>query len=261
MRVHGVIADAAERAQEEASQALDEAQQARLDAQEALDEVESTREAAIQRLSELRNVSVELERERQEGLARERQEQQRDEFENTQSDPSSSDGGSGGSGSSGGSSGSSDSGSGGNDSGGSDSGGSGSSGGETSGSWSTTAAQGQTAVDRAMSRLGATYNLGGTGPTYDCSGLTMTSWAAAGVSIPRTSRGQYSGTTQVPFSQRRPGDLLFWGTNRDSSRIYHVAMYIGNGQIVEASNYGIPVRVRDYDAYSMDKLLPTVGRP
>jgi peptidoglycan DL-endopeptidase CwlO len=58
------------------------------------------------------------------------------------------------------------------------------------------------------------------------------------VTIPRSSSAQYSGLRRVNRSQLQPGDLVFY-----YSPISHVAMYIGNGQIVEASTYGTPVRV------------------
>ncbi|MFP4235024.1 MAG: NlpC/P60 family protein [Nitriliruptoraceae bacterium] len=95
------------------------------------------------------------------------------------------------------------------------------------------------AVATALAQVGKPYRWGATGPgAYDCSGLTSSAWRAAGVSIPRTSRGQFAGLTRVSRAQLQPGDLLF-----EYSPVSHVAMYIGNNTIVEASRPGVPVRV------------------
>ncbi|WP_051266132.1 C40 family peptidase [Nakamurella lactea] len=95
-----------------------------------------------------------------------------------------------------------------------------------------------TAVAAALSKVGAPYVFGAAGPSaFDCSGLTSWAWAQAGVSIPRTSSGQ-AGLTYVPLDQLRPGDLITY-----YSPVHHVAMYIGNGQIVNASTSSKPVMV------------------
>ncbi|AEI10871.1 C40 family peptidase [Cellulomonas gilvus] len=121
------------------------------------------------------------------------------------------------------------------------------------------ASQGATAVAVAKSRLGAPYVWGGTGPGYDCSGLTMTSWSAAGVGINRTSRDQYKQVLKISYSSMRPGDLVFWGTNPDDANsIYHVAMYIGGGQIIEALRPGLTVRITSMRYYGA---MPYAGRP
>ncbi len=96
------------------------------------------------------------------------------------------------------------------------------------------------AVQMALSRRGDTYRLGGSKPPiFDCSGLTMWAYGQAGVTIPRTSREQFTVGKPVAKADLEPGDLLFFGSS--ASRIHHVAMYIGNGMIVHASDYGIPV--------------------
>ncbi|MFT4299026.1 MAG: C40 family peptidase [Aeromicrobium sp.] len=94
------------------------------------------------------------------------------------------------------------------------------------------------AIDFALTQLGKPYRYGGTGPdSYDCSGLTQASFAAAGISIPRTARAQYQASTKVSMSDIQPGDLVFYGN------MSHVAIYLGNGQIVEAPSTGGVVRV------------------
>ncbi|ALG09611.1 NlpC/P60 family protein [Kibdelosporangium phytohabitans] len=97
------------------------------------------------------------------------------------------------------------------------------------------------AVSAALSRRGDAYVWGGTKPGgFDCSGLTLWSYAQAGISLPRTSRAQFGAGRSVPKDQLRPGDLLFYGTSAGS--IHHVSMYIGDGNIVHASTYGVPVK-------------------
>jgi peptidoglycan DL-endopeptidase CwlO len=96
----------------------------------------------------------------------------------------------------------------------------------------------QRAVDTALAQVGKPYVWGGGGPnSFDCSGLTSFGWRAAGVSLPHSSRMQYSATTRISRGDLQPGDLVFFG-----SPIHHVAMYIGGGSVVEASRSGIPVR-------------------
>ncbi|AXE39232.1 C40 family peptidase [Acidipropionibacterium virtanenii] len=105
----------------------------------------------------------------------------------------------------------------------------------TSTSNTSTSASGRasTAIAFAKSKIGGPYVYGGTGPTgYDCSGLMQAAWAAAGVSLPRTSGEQFSAGTSVSQSDLQPGDLVFYYGNPPS----HVGMYIGGGQIVHASN-------------------------
>lgn len=93
------------------------------------------------------------------------------------------------------------------------------------------------AVAYARAQLGKPYVYGATGPgSYDCSGLTMSAWRAAGVSIPRTSQAQWSGLARVPASAVQPGDLVIY------NGAGHVAIYIGGGQIIEAPRPGKSVQ-------------------
>jgi cell wall-associated NlpC family hydrolase len=111
----------------------------------------------------------------------------------------------------------------------------------------------QAAVDAALSQLGKPYQWGASGPdTYDCSGLTSWAWAHADVALPHNSGMQYNATPRVAENDWQPGDLLFFG-----DPIHHVAMYIGNGQMVEAPYTGSQVRVND--AYRSDYV--GAGRP
>ncbi|WP_236554281.1 C40 family peptidase [Nocardioides sp. AX2bis] len=95
------------------------------------------------------------------------------------------------------------------------------------------------AVSYAMSQVGDAYVYGAAGPdAFDCSGLTMMAWGAAGVGLPHSSSAQMSSGPSVSSSALQPGDLVFY-----YSPVSHVGMYIGNGQIVHAANPGTGVAV------------------
>jgi cell wall-associated NlpC family hydrolase len=99
-----------------------------------------------------------------------------------------------------------------------------------------TSTQAGKAIAFAYSALGTPYVWGGTGPGgYDCSGLVQAAWAAAGVSIPRDTYQQWAALPHIATSAIEPGDLLFY------DGIGHVAMYIGNGQIIDAPRTGLTV--------------------
>ncbi|HSN11192.1 MAG TPA: NlpC/P60 family protein [Propionibacteriaceae bacterium] len=87
-------------------------------------------------------------------------------------------------------------------------------------------------VNFALSQVGKAYVWGGNGPTaYDCSGLTVAAYRAAGISIPRTTYQQWTVGVPVSLANLQPGDLVFY-----YSGISHVGIYIGNGRIVHAAN-------------------------
>lgn len=96
------------------------------------------------------------------------------------------------------------------------------------------------AIRFAMSMIGVPYVWGGTSRRgVDCSGLTMLSWGAAGVSLPHYSGAQMADTVRVPLWALKPGDLLFYG--RGGSE--HVAMYLGRGLMIEAPTWGQRVHI------------------
>lgn len=119
----------------------------------------------------------------------------------------------------------------------------------------------ETVIDRAMSQLGVTYAWGGgneDGPTlgirdggvadrhgdynkvgFDCSGLMLYAFAGIGVSLPHYSGYQYNAGTRVPVAQRQRGDMLFWGPGGSA----HVALYLGNGTMIEAPESGDVVKI------------------
>jgi len=107
------------------------------------------------------------------------------------------------------------------------------------------AGQGDIAANWALTQLGKPYLWGGAGPgSFDCSGLTMVAWAHAGVQLLHYTGYQWQEGPHVPFNQLRRGDLLFYATNTsDPGTIHHVAIYIGNGMMVNAPYTGAFVRI------------------
>jgi cell wall-associated NlpC family hydrolase len=126
--------------------------------------------------------------------------------------------------------------------------------------------RGQTVVNAAKAFLGTTYAWGGgdyNGPTlgirdggvadrfgdykkigFDCSGLALYAWAQVGVFLPHYSGYQYSGQPKVSRDNLQPGDLVFYAYNTsDPSTIHHVAIWLGNNQIIEAPNSGSYVKI------------------
>lgn len=99
-----------------------------------------------------------------------------------------------------------------------------------------------TVIQAALSRRGDEYVWGDAGPTqFDCSGLILWAYAHAGISLPHSSRAQYQMGTPVAYGQWQAGDLLFFGGS--AATIHHVAMYLGNGEIIQAPTTGVPVQV------------------
>ncbi|HEY2724569.1 MAG TPA: C40 family peptidase [Pseudonocardiaceae bacterium] len=118
------------------------------------------------------------------------------------------------------------------------------------------------AMSYALGEVGKPYVWGAEGPdSYDCSGLMLRSYEAAGITLPRTAREQYWAGTHVPVRDAQPGDLLFWGYNTSNpDSIHHVAMYLGNGRMVEAANPSVPLRQRSV-SFDEDELMPLAVRP
>jgi len=101
----------------------------------------------------------------------------------------------------------------------------------------TTSTQGGKAVAFAYAQLGKPYQWGATGPgSFDCSGLAQAAWAAAGVSIPRTTYAQWAALPHVSTSALEPGDLLYF------DGVGHVAIYVGGGDIIDAPQTGMDVQ-------------------
>jgi cell wall-associated NlpC family hydrolase len=100
------------------------------------------------------------------------------------------------------------------------------------------------AVAFARAQLGKPYVWAADGPdAFDCSGLTMRAWEAGGVALPHYSVAQFAQAKKIPASQARSGDLVFFGTDpTDAGTIYHVGLYLGGGQMIEAPYTGSWVR-------------------
>jgi peptidoglycan DL-endopeptidase CwlO len=109
----------------------------------------------------------------------------------------------------------------------------------------TTTTQVMAALRAAESRKGLPYVWGAAGPaSFDCSGLVQWSFAQAGVSMPRVAADQARTGPAVPVSQLEPGDLLFYHTDpTDPGYISHVAIYLGNGWMIQAPQPGMDVQV------------------
>jgi peptidoglycan DL-endopeptidase CwlO len=116
----------------------------------------------------------------------------------------------------------------------------GDSGGSTGGASSTRAEQ---VLAFAEAQLGKPYVWGATGPnSYDCSGLTQDAWAAAGVSLPRTTFDQVNAGTTVSRSAMQPGDLVFFYDD-----VSHVGLYVGDGQMIHAPKPGDVIKYDSVD--------------
>jgi cell wall-associated NlpC family hydrolase len=104
------------------------------------------------------------------------------------------------------------------------------------------------AITFAREQLGKPYLWGGTGPdAFDCSGLVMMAYRAAGISIPRTSEQQWAWGPQIPASQVRPGDLVFFaGSDGTTASPGHVGLVIGNHMMIEAYATGFPIRISSF---------------
>lgn len=118
------------------------------------------------------------------------------------------------------------------------------------------------AIAFALGEQGKPYVWGATGPnSYDCSGLMLRAYQAAGITLDRVSQDQYHDGALLPVRTAQPGDLLFWAYDPSNpNTIHHVAMYLGGGKIVEAQQTGVPVHVRSV-SFDENELVPQAVRP
>ncbi|OZM75214.1 hypothetical protein CFN78_03380 [Amycolatopsis antarctica] len=117
-------------------------------------------------------------------------------------------------------------------------------------------------IQFALREQGKPYIWGATGPnSYDCSGLMLRAYESAGINLPRVSRDQYKAGAMLPVEEAQPGDLLFWATDpANPTTIHHVAMYLGDGQMVEAQQSGVPVHTRKV-SWDEGELVAQAVRP
>jgi cell wall-associated NlpC family hydrolase len=108
----------------------------------------------------------------------------------------------------------------------------------------------QAVISAAKTALGTPYTWGGNSLQggVDCSGLVQQAFAAAGINLPRVSYAQANYGQRVGLDALRPGDLVAWDNSSRNNGADHIAIYLGNGQIIEAARPGTAVRIRTVDA-------------
>lgn len=98
-----------------------------------------------------------------------------------------------------------------------------------------------------QAQVGDAYVMGATGPNaWDCSSLVQAAFKQVGVDLPRVSQDQSMVGTDIPLSQIQAGDILYWGGKGSA---YHVGVYIGNGQYLDAANPSKGVVIQDLSGY------------
>jgi cell wall-associated NlpC family hydrolase len=118
---------------------------------------------------------------------------------------------------------------------------------------------GQKAATFALGQVGGPYRYGGSSPTgFDCSGLVQYSYASAGISVPRTTSGQWTQMTPVRDRDMRAGDLLFFEI---SGKMSHVGLYLGDGRFVHAPSSGRSVSIGSLESAYYGKAFIRAGRP
>ncbi|KOX16453.1 C40 family peptidase [Nocardiopsis sp. NRRL B-16309] len=106
------------------------------------------------------------------------------------------------------------------------------------------------AIDAAESHAGKPYAWGGTGPdSFDCSGLVQASFREAGVRLPRIAQDQVNSGTRVSYSRAERGDLLYWTDS--GGYAYHVAIYLGDGRMIDAPSSGRRIGERAVNRYNL----------
>jgi peptidoglycan DL-endopeptidase CwlO len=112
------------------------------------------------------------------------------------------------------------------------------------------------ALNYVFAQKGKPYCYGGDGPgCYDCSGLMMKAWAAAGVGLPHNAAAQYNATRRVAYSNLQPGDIVFF------SNLSHDGMYIGGGKMMHAPHTGTVVQIADISSGYYRQNFVSGGRP
>ena len=111
------------------------------------------------------------------------------------------------------------------------------------GKYGSVSGRGGAAIKCALAQIGDRYIFGADGlTTWDCSGLTMRAFGAAGVSLPHSSRAQYKYGKAISRKELQPGDLVFFG-----KPISHVAIYLGGNRMLHAPRKGSRVKIAEFD--------------
>jgi peptidoglycan DL-endopeptidase CwlO len=114
----------------------------------------------------------------------------------------------------------------------------------------------RTALNYAYAQLGKPYCYGGAGPScFDCSGLTMKSWGAAGVGLPHNAAAQYNATRRVAYADLQPGDIVFF------NGLGHNGMYVGGGKMIHAPHTGTDVQIVSISSGYYRQNFVSGGRP
>lgn len=131
------------------------------------------------------------------------------------------------------------------------------SGSSTSGGGYTGGSRAMQAVQYALAQVGAPYSYSARPPdSWDCSKLTAAAWRQSGIGLTALSYTQWDQTRRVPVSQIQPGDLVFYF----GSGAHHVAIYVGNGKMVSASNPSDGVELIDFLGPWYKERFSGVGR-
>ena len=118
-------------------------------------------------------------------------------------------------------------------------------------------ARGEDIVSTARSALGVQYAWGGSSMSgFDCSGLVYWAYGKAGISLPRTTYNMINVGASVQPNKLRPGDLVYFDTDRSQKGPDHVGIYIGGGKFIHASRPGQPVKISSLsEGYYMDRWM------
>ena len=118
---------------------------------------------------------------------------------------------------------------------------------------------GALAASTALQQVGTPYRYGGNSPSgFDCSGLVHYAYAEAGVSVPRTTGGQWVEAAPVSRRDLRAGDLLFFSID---GKMSHVGLYVGDGKFVHAPSSGKRVSIEALDSRYYNTAFVRAGRP